>query len=252
MKDKNSDAYDPVMANNICINGQLMLLDLLDKLESKLGDKFTPLNSNTDGLIVMIDDDERTIRLFKHICDEWCYRTRMGLSFDEIESIYQKDVNGYIFKFTNGKLERKGKYVKENSPLDNNLSILNEALVKYITEGIPVEDTINGCNDMIMFQNVYRLSGSYKAAWHNGEYLTNKTYRIFASKDKNDTYLGKCKEVGGKPDKFQDTPEHCFILNKDIHNIPMSIKLDRKWYINMAKKRLEQYGYQLQKSNELF
>ena len=35
------------------------------------------------------------------------------------------------------------KYVKENNPLDNNLPILNEALVKYITEGIPVEETIN-------------------------------------------------------------------------------------------------------------
>ena len=212
-------------------------MDLLDKLETKLGDKFTPLNSNTDGIIVMIDDDERTVRLFKHICDEWCYRTRMGLSFDEIdENCYvSKDVNNYVFKFTNGSLERKGKYVKESNPLDNNLSILNEAMVKYITEGIPVEDTINNCNEMIKFQNVYRLSGSFKAAWHNGEYLTNKTYRIFASIDSKDTYLGKCEDFGSKVNRFADTPDHCFILNSDIHDIPMSIKLDKKWYIDIHR-----------------
>lgn len=252
MKDKNSDAYDPVQANNICINGQLLLLDLIEHLEKGLGDKFELIQSNTDGIIIKIAEDERTEKIFNHIHAEWCNRTGMGMGVDWITEYHAKDVNNYVFRFENGSLERKGKYVKENNPLDNNLPILNEALVKYIAEGIPVEDTINNCNDMIMFQSVYRLSGSFGAAWHNGEYLTNKTYRIFASVDDNDTYLGKCKEIGGKPDKFQDTPEHCFILNKDIHNIPMSIKLDRKWYINMAKKRLEQYGYHLQKSNELF
>ena len=47
------------------------------------------------------------------------------------------------FLLENGKIETKGKYVKENSPLDNNLPILNEALVAFITKGIPVEETIN-------------------------------------------------------------------------------------------------------------
>lgn len=168
-----------------------------------------------------------------------------------------------------GSLERKGKYVKENNPLDNNLPILNEALVKYITEGIPVEDTINNCNDMIMFQSIYRLSGKYKFAWHNGEYLTNKTYRVFASKDKNDTFLTKCTEKTSgnvtyhrdgynlyidryKGDKFQDCPEHCFIYNQSVKDIPMSIKLDKGWYIEMAKKRLAMFGYKVQFKNELF
>ena len=33
-KDKNNQLYDPLMANNICIFGQLLLLDLIEKLES--------------------------------------------------------------------------------------------------------------------------------------------------------------------------------------------------------------------------
>ncbi len=252
MKDENSEAYDPVMANNICINGQLLLLDLIEHLEKGLGDKFELIQSNTDGIIIKIAEDERTEKIFNHIHAEWCNRTGMGMGVDWITEYHAKDVNNYVFRFENGSLERKGKYVKENNPLDNNLPILNEALVKYITENIPVEDTINNCNEMIMFQNVYRLSGAYKAAWHNGKYFTDKTYRIFASVDKNDTYLGKCKDIGGKSDKFQDTPEHCFIYNKAVKDIPMNIKLDKKWYINMAQKRLEQYGYQLQKASELF
>lgn len=34
MKDKNNNLYDPLMANNICIHGQLLILDLIEKLES--------------------------------------------------------------------------------------------------------------------------------------------------------------------------------------------------------------------------
>ena len=257
-KDRNSEAYDPVQANNICVNGMLMILDLLEKLESRLGDRFQLIQANTDGIVVKLAEDERTEKIYRHICDEWCLRTKLTFAHEEWGGIVQKDVNNYV-AFSrpdeNGNMkviEQKGSFVKENNPLDNDLPILNEAMVNYISKNIPVEDTINNCNELIKFQNIYRLSGDAKAAWHNGEYFTDKTYRIFASVDSNDTYLGKCKEIGGKPDKFQDTPEHCFIYNKSVKDIPMSIKLDRKWYINMAKKRLEQYGYQLQKSNELF
>lgn len=262
-KDRTSAAFDPVQANNICINGQLLLLDLIEKLE-RMGEHLRLIQSNTDGLIVWIDNDPKSEAWLKHICNEWIDRTKMGLGFDEIGGvdengnftqrigIVQKDVNNYVFLFSNGKIEVKGKYVKENSDLDNNLPILNEAMVAYITKGIPVEETINNCNEMIKFQSIYRLSSSYKSAWHNGEYLTNKTYRIYASKDKTDTYLGKSAGVGMKVDKFQDTPEHCFILNQSVKDIPMSIKLDRKWYIDMAKKRLEQYGYIMQTGSKLF
>ena len=252
MKDKNSEAYDPVMANNICINGQLLLLDLLEHLEKSLGNKFELIQSNTDGIIIKLAEDERTEKIFNHVHGEWCARTGMGMGVDWITEYHAKDVNNYVFRFENGKLELKGKYVKENNPLDNNLPILNEAMVKFITENIPVEDTINNCNEMIKFQNVYRLSGAFKAAWHNGKYLTNKTYRIFASNDDKDTYLGKCKDIGAKIDKFQDTPEHCFIYNKSVKDIPMSVKLNKQWYIDLAKKRLEQYGYDFPSDNALF
>ena len=251
-KDRNSDAYDPVQANNICINGQLLLLDLLEKLEFRMKDRFQLLQSNTDGIIVKLDEDPMSEKMFRHICDLWINQTKMGLGIDGLTEYVAKDVNNYVFKFDNGKLELKGKYVKENSDLDNNLPILNEAMVKFIVDGIPVEDTINNCNEMIKFQSIYRLSGSTKYAWHNGEYLSNKTYRVYASKDDKDTYLGKSAGIGMKVDKFQDTPKHCFILNQSVKDIPMSIKLDKTWYIDMAKKRLEQYGYVMQTGSKLF
>ena len=251
-KDRYSLAYDPVQANNICINGQLMLLDLLEKLELKMGDKFELIQSNTDGIIVKIADDEKSEKIFKHICNEWCIRTKMGLGFDEMTEIIQKDVNNYVFRFSNGKIETKGAYVKELGDLDYNLPIVNEALVKYITEGASVEETINSCNDFIKFQMVFRVSKSYKYAVHNGNIFSERTFRVFASKDFNDGYLGRCKQEGGNLDKFGNCPDHCFIWNKSVKDVEIPLKLDRKWYISLAKKRLEDFGYEVKKSGQMF
>ena len=252
-KDKYSAAYDPVQANNICVNGQLLLIDLLEKLEKHLGEHFRLLQSNTDGIIIWIDDEEKSEKIMRHCISEWCSRTRLGMGIDGIKKIVQANVNNYVFEFDNGKLERKGAMVMELNDLSYNLPIVNEAMVEYITKGTPVEDTVNNCNEMIKFQSVFRISSSYKCAWHNGEYLTNKTYRVYASKDSKDTYLGKCRSVGGTAEKFANTPEHCFIINGSVKDIPMSIKLDRKWYIDLAKKRLnESFGYELKTGNALW
>ena len=45
-----------------------------------------------------------------------------------------------------------------------------------------------------------------------------------------------------KKDKFGNTPEHCFIDNGDIRNKPIPNKLDRQYYIDLSKKRLEDFG----------
>lgn len=238
MKDKYSSAYDPKMANNICINGQLMLTDLLEHLEPYI----KLIQSNTDGLIVQVEDDEAVVEKFKNICHRWEHRTGMGLGFDEITEIYQKDVNNYIFRFASGKLERKGAYVMELDDLNYDLPIVNKALVDYMMNDIPVEETINSCDTIKEFQKIVKVSSNYEGAWHNGEYLTDKTFRVFASKDKNDTYLGKYKAKGATIEKFGNTPEHCFIMNEDVNGVKVTKKLDKKWYIDLAVKRLEDFG----------
>lgn len=176
-------------------------------------------------------------------------------SFEESEGIHlniEWDGNVCKIKGPNGKLERKGSYLMELSELSNDLPIVNKAMVNYIAYGIPVEDTVNGCNDMIDFQKVYRISKSYKFGWHNDKILNDRTFRVFASKDKNDKYIARCRDYGSTPEKFQNSPEHCFIYNKQVKGVEIPIKLDKKWYINLAKKRLVEFGYELQQGNSLF
>ena len=239
-KDKLSLAYDPRQANNICINGQLLLIDLIDKLEVIKG--FELIQSNTDGLIVKIPDTDEAFNQLDDICYEWEQRTKMGLGFDFIDEIWQGDVNNYIFRDVDGKLERKGGYVKELSELDNNLPIVNKAIVDCLTKGIPVEETINNCNDLKQFQMICKITGKYKCLIHGDKVLNERCVRVFASKNKNDGGLFKLHNNKTKPDKFPSTPLNCFIVNEDVNGISIPSKLDKGFYIDMTKERIKKFG----------
>lgn len=239
-KAKNSKAYDPRRANEVCINGQLLLLDLIYHCERDIP-SLELIQSNTDGLIVKIDESD--FDKLDDVCYEWENRTGMRLGFDYIDFIYQKDVNNYLFTFENGEIERKGAYVKENNSLDNDLPIINTALVNYLITGKPVAKTIYGCTDPVQFQKVFKLTTKYHHAEHNGQTYTNKVYRVFASLDKRDGYLKKIKHTnkGERIEKFANCPEHCFIENGKVDDSIFE-KLDYIWYINLARKRLNDYG----------
>jgi DNA polymerase len=253
MKDKHNPAYDPRNNNIMCVNGQLMLLDLIEHLEAI--DGFELIQSNTDGLIVQIPDTDEAFQQLDDICYEWESRCstekcEIGLATDQIAEIYQKDVNNYLWIDLDGGIEKKGSYVKELSPLDYDLPIVNEAITEYMAHKIPVEETINSCNDLIKFQKVVGLSAKFEYVEHNGEQLTYKCYRVFASKNPNDTGIYRCKhairkstnELYLKKDKFGVTPDHCFIENSDVIEMPVPELLDKQWYIDLAKKRLGDYG----------
>ena len=236
-KDKYSSAYDPRQANRICVNGQLMLLDLIEHLESV--NSFELIQSNTDGLIIKVD--EKDFEEVKKVCNEWETRTKMGLGFDMIDEIWQGDVNNYIFRFKDSeKLERKGGYVKELNDLDNDLPIINKGIVDYLTKGISPEDTVNGCKDLIMFQNVVKVSSKYQYAMYGDERLKEKCLRVFASKDINDKGVFKFKNETRKAEKIAGTPTKCFIDNSDIRNKKIPRKLDKQWYIDTIITRLKE------------
>lgn len=232
-KDRYSLAYDPLQANNICVNGQLMLVDLLEHLEPFIN----LIQSNTDGLILQIKSGCDKNQVFE-ICHEWERRTGMTLGFDEIDEIFQKDVNNYIFRFANGKLERKGAYVMELDDLNYDLPIVNKALVNELMGISSIEDTIMNSHDLREFQKVIKISSNYKYAWHNGEILNGKTFRVFASRNGDDSYIGKIKTDGGTIEKYANTPEHCFIVNEDVRGIKTPENLDKRWYVDFAYKRL--------------
>lgn len=241
MKDKNNQLYDPLMANEICIHGQLLLLDLMEKLEPHCD----IIQSNTDGILIKMPNGKNKDYWFNLIDDivyEWEQRTGLTMEFDEYVKVFQKDVNNYIVVTPDGKYKSKGSYVKKQNNLDYDLPIVNKAMIDFMIHDTPIEKTIFECNDLVMFQKIVKLSGKFKHAIHNGKILNEKCFRVFASQNATDSYIGKQKEGNATIEKFANTPEHCFIVNDDVKKKNVSRKLDKQWYVDLAKTRLEQFG----------
>ena len=255
-KDRNGAIYDPLMANLTCIFGQMFILDLIDKLEPYC----RLLQTNTDGIFVLCESEEQKNKVIEitHYVGE---RLRMEFEIDEYTKLIQKDVNNYIAIMKNGEVECKGSMVKYNNPIDNDLPILNDAVRNYLAYDIPIEKTINECDELIKFQKVIKLSSKYKEVWYgaalsgksedgsiktsgiDGELLKNKVHRVFASNRPSDGSIYKLKiEKGVKSyEKFANTPDHLFIDNEDIHAKSIPTYLDREYYINEAKKRVSMF-----------
>ena len=244
-KDKFNALYDPRQANMVCVNGQLMLIDLMHKLVRDAHAEI--IQSNTDGVLIRMPDKfpggpDAFYELVDDVAYEWEHRTGMDLEFDEFTRVFQKDVNNYVLVAADGSMKTKGAYVKKLGPLDYDLAVVNKALVEYMVHGVPVEDTIMSDDDLIDYQRVVKVSGKYKYGVHGHERLTDRCFRVFASTRESDGMIGRVKAGKAKPEKFGNTSEHSFIDNGDVHGKKCPPYLDKSWYIQLAKTRLAQFG----------
>lgn len=268
MKQKSSALYDPMSNNSICINGQLLLLDLIEHLELALGTRCKLVQNNTDGILVELENYEKDFDLVDDVVYEWEQRTGMKMDFDTFfGEVFQKDVNNYlIVDRETGAVKSKGSYVKQLSSLDYDLPIINKALVNYMIDGISPEITINSCDELKEFQLVSKISNKYSALWHggtfsypkevidgkkktvkrynyDGEFIKEKCIRIFASNDKNDGLFLKQHKTTKSFEKVTNCPTHAFSFNGNVNGLKVPNKLDKQFYIDLAYKRLGDFGY---------
>lgn len=244
MKDKNNPLYDPRQANRVCVYGQLLILDLIERLEEHGAEI---IQSNTDGVLVRMPDDFKGgADAFYNMVDDvaylWELRTGLELEFDEYTRVYQKDVNNYVIVDAEGHYKSKGAYVKKLNALDYDLAIVNRAVVAYMVDGVPVEKTILACDELKEFQQVKKISSKYDYLFYDGQTLPEKCVRVFASTDTRKGGLKMKHKSKTTLDKVSNTPERCFIYNDSVEGVSCPNELDKSWYIDLARKRLEGFG----------
>ena len=239
-----NDLYDPLMGRSVCITGQLRLIELAEHLVADCP-TLKVVQLNTDGIMVSLDNSD--IETYSAICREWQERTKFELEEDCISEIVQKDVNNYIEIATDGGTKIKGGWLVRGISeagawnINNNTVIVAKALIDYFAKGIPVEDTINNCNDPLQFQLIAKASSKYLAAYHivNGEKVkVQKCNRVYASKNRDYGTLVKTHAISGKDVKVSGLPPHCIIDNNNEATIDL---IDKSWYIRLAKKQVKEF-----------
>lgn len=237
MRQETNPMYDPRNGALVCVFGQVLLLDLLEKLEGVC----QIIQSNTDGILVKLNSYD-DFELIDDIVYEWEQRTGLQMEFDEFRKVYQKDVNNYVMIAEDGSYKSKGAYVKKLSRLDYELPIVNKAIVERLVHDIPVEQTINNCDDLKEYQMIVKASSKYCGLWYGENKLDERCVRAFASLNKSDKGLFKRKSAHATSEKMAGTPDNCFIINDNVEDMKIPEKLDKQWYIDLTNKRLEAFG----------
>ena len=190
------------------------------------------------------DDQQEAVNA---ILKEWQDRTGFELEADKIAHLYQKDVNNYLEVQTNGKSKAKGGYlVKGIAPagafnINNNAVIVATAIKEYFLNGTPVEETVNGCDDITQFQMIAKAGAKYKEAYHlvDGEKQpVQRVNRVYATADDRYGKVYKVKAEDDSEAKIDSLPEHCLIDNDNQMTIA---DVDKTFYIEMAKKRINDF-----------
>lgn len=227
------------------------------------------VSANTDAVMYTIEEEYKDQA--HNILDKWQELTGLELEEDKIVKIVMRDVNNYAeivqtgdndyeVHYKGGELtrgEHKFKWNKEkkifeysfkDSLKSNSLSIVSEALLKFLLFNTPIEDTINNCNDIFRFQMISHLGSTYEKCVQeseNGDIELQRNNRIYAGNVPRGTII-KVK-ADGRRDSLANCPPNPIVDNANECKIE---DINKEWYIEFAQekandflgiKRLEDY-----------
>ena len=159
-----SRLYAPQLMLQVTITGQLALLMLIEMLEDQ---GIEVVSGNTDGIVCRYGTDQH--RRVREVIDEWEHITRFETEETRYNALYSRDVNNYMaFKDDGISVKKKGTYAQGGLSKNPEHLICTDAVIAYLQDGIPLDQTIKACGDVSRFISVRNVRGG---AEKNGIYL---------------------------------------------------------------------------------
>ena len=254
MQQEVSWMYDPFNVFKIRINGQLILLMLVDRLLD-LGCEI--IQVNTDGVVYRA---KNTLREgIQEAISEVERITRLEFESDEYEAFYQYAINDYFGVLKGGEIEEKGMFITKTK-LGKGLApvVIPKAIIAYFTQGIPVEEFIKNdrdIKDFLMSQavdkkftvlhgenRVQRINRFYAST--NGAYLFKRKYHEDAGETHYSAHDQEYYTIPEYSESNMLTKSGVTILNK-FDDLPIeNRKINYRYYTSEAKKVIADFTEQ--------
>ena len=195
MQQEVSWMYDPFNVFRIRINGQLILLMLVDRLLD-IGCEI--IQVNTDGVVYRA---KKTLRgRIQEATREVENITQLTFEDDEYEAFYQYAINDYFGVLKGGEIEKKGMFITETK-LGKGLApvVIPKAVINYFLTKQPVSEFIEKDNDIRDFLMTQNVDKKFKVI--HGDKPVQRINRFYASTDGAYLYkrLYTQKDKVGKP-----------------------------------------------------
>lgn len=293
-----STLFAPHLMVAVTLTGQLSLLMLIERAHLA---GIEVVSGNTDGVIfrcprekwdgfIIREDGSATDRLrpspIQDVIDWWEKLTSFTLEFAEYRSVYSQSVNSYIAIKPDGSFKRKGKLANHwreelpwggaNTDFDPYreglkkapaMTICADAALGLLLHGIPVEETIWGCDDVREFITIVAATGG--ATWGPGEPIIEERDRPDGKGKVKGLFGYEGEEYLGKLVRFYWSTDGNPIIRQDGHkatgtrgivpktdgcrplmtlpdDFAVPVDLDRQRYIDEAYSILRDIGYEAQ------
>ena len=214
------------------------------------------ISANTDALMYMIDEEYK--EQAHDVLHNWEKLTGLELEEDKIVKIVMRDVNNYAeivqvgdndydvhykgsdltrgeHKFKWNKEKKTFEYSYKPSLKSNSMSIVSEALLKKLLFDIPIEETINKCDDIFRFQIISHLGSTYEKCVQespDGDIELQRNNRIYAGNVSRGTII-KVKP-DGRRDSLANCPTNPIVDNANECTIN---DINKQWYIDFANEK---------------
>lgn len=228
LQNEHNFCYSPFAVMQIRINGQLLLLMLAEKL-TQLGCRI--VQANTDGLFVLLKKDV----YFKvnKVCRDWEQLTKLTLEEERFKAMYQYAINDYFAIAEDDSVKEKGMFIT-TVKLGKGLTpkIIPKAVINFFKNGVPVEETIKGCQDIRDFLMSEKTGKQWHVEYNNKE--QQRTNRFYAST--NGAYLWKWKGEDTRQYQNMLTASGVTLLNYLDDKPIEERKINYRYYIMEAYK----------------
>ena len=241
MQQETSWMYDPFSVFKIRINGQLILLMLVDRL-LELNCKIVQVN--TDGVMYIAQKTQR--EAVQEAVSEVEQLTQLTFESDDYEAFYQYAINdyfgvekGYSQSHDPKLIEKKGMFITDPR-LGKGLApaIIPKAVINYFLTKQPTSEYIKNSKNIEDFLMYQRVDKKFKVL--HGDVPIQRINRFYAST--NDYSLFKVDPTGKVANML--TKSGVTILNK-MNDIPIEGRhLNYQYYISEANKIISEFVYQ--------
>lgn len=238
MQQETSWMYDPFSVFKIRINGQLILLMLVDRL-LELNCKIVQVN--TDGVMYIAQKTQR--EAVQEAVSEVEQLTQLTFESDDYEAFYQYAINdyfgvekGYSQSHDPKLIEKKGMFITDPR-LGKGLApaIIPKAVINYFLTKQPTFEYIKSSKDIKDFMMYQRVDKKFKVL--HGDEPVQRINRFYAST--NDYSLFKVDDTGKVANML--TKSGVTILN-EMNDIPIENRhINYQYYIGEANKIISEF-----------
>lgn len=233
-----SPFYDPRCVLKTTINGQLMLIMLIDWLTEYIGG-IEVVQANTDGIAVLCPLHLET-RL-RSAVSHWEKKTRMILEIEELDRLVKKNANSYM-EIKGGKVIKGAK--EFNTLVEPGRSRANEiikrCMIAYYKDGTYPKEVVMESDDIHDFLTVVSAKGAVNYFRIDGSEYAKMQRTLRYYKAVNGGSLGRMFKKGKNINSWPNAVSVRVPLEiKDprLKNFP---DLDREWYIKQAWEKIKE------------